>query len=346
MHTIQHRGRVIHLIDTPGFGDTYRSDEDVFLESAYSLIKAHELGIRISAIVYVQPMNNVRLTGSTKHNLNMLRELCGIDAYPCVWLAANRCDDVPLRQLQQNLEELKREPRFWKELCEGGATIFELDDQPRSALRLLDQILNADSTFILQFQREVLDEGRTIHDTSVGRVMFSGVSRTVSRLKLDLADLRHELEEARKQDQQSASDELQKSIRDTRQNLDEQIKQTQALSSTAAELKTQWDTIYAEERQRTSSRLEELDRKINELKKGARDEQSHLPPYEDLSRRSLQSLDRERAEVDSVLSMQLAQKNLKVAEGSLRAGWVGAIVGIGSFAVAAAPLAAVACSVM
>jgi hypothetical protein len=345
-HTMQHRGRVIHLIDTPGFGDTYRSDEDVFLESAYTLIKAYEFGIRISAIVYVQPMVNVRLTGSTKHNLKMLRELCGVDAYPCVWLAANRCDDVSSDQLEQNLEELKSEPSFWRELYEGGATIFELDDQPNSALALLDDILDVDSTYILQFQRQVLDEGRKIHDTSVGRVMFSEISRTVDGLKLDLVDLRHELEEARQQNQQSATDDLQKSIQDTKRNLDEQIKRTHALSNTAEELKTQWDAIYAEERRQTTNRFQELNRKINELNQTTKEEQACPPPYKESSGCSLQLLHRERAEVDSVLSMQLAQKNLKVAKGSLHAGWVGALVGLGSFAITAAPIAAVACSVM
>jgi hypothetical protein len=72
VHTMQHRGRIIHLIDTPGFGDMYRSDEDVFLESAYTLIKAYELGIRMSSIVYALSAREIDINLYLARNINIL----------------------------------------------------------------------------------------------------------------------------------------------------------------------------------------------------------------------------------------------------------------------------------
>ena len=287
----------------------------------------------------MQSMADNKLKGSTRNNLKMIRELCGVDAYPCVWLTATRCDDISPEQLKQRLEELKREPNFWKELYEGGATVFDLDNTPFSEHTLLDEILDADKTYTLQFQRQVMDEGQNIHDTSAGRVMSSEVSRTVTKLKLDLVRLRHELEERRQQNRKIETDDLQKSIEDTKQNLDEHIKRTQALSNTTEELKTQWDAILAENRRQINNRLQELDSKIDKCKQNLSEEQAPPPPYEHASRRSHESLDalrRERAEVDSLRSYQLAEKNLKVAEYSRDIALVSAIVGFGSLAIAAA----------
>lgn len=314
----------------------------MFLELAYILIKAYEFGIHISAIVYMQSMTRNRMQGSTRNNLKMLRALCGIDAYPCVWLTANECKKISPQQLQQRLEELEREPTFWKELYEGGATVFELDDLPRSADTLLDEILDVDKTYILQFQRQVVDEGREIHETSVGQAMSSEVSRTVNELKVELDHLRHELEEGRQQSRKTETEDLQKSIEYTEQSLDQQKKRAQALKSTTEELKTRWDAILAENRLQINDRLQELGNKIDERKQAIREEKAPPPPYEGLRRRrSLESLQQQRAELDEVRSMQLAEKNLKVAERSRDIALVSAIVGLGGFAIAAA-----SCNVM
>ena len=34
LHSFRHRDRTVHLIDTPGFNDTFRSEDDVFSEIA------------------------------------------------------------------------------------------------------------------------------------------------------------------------------------------------------------------------------------------------------------------------------------------------------------------------
>lgn len=344
VHTLDRSGKTIHLVDTPGFGDTYRSDEDVFLEIAYTLIKAYEFGIRVSGIVYLQPMTDFRVTGTLRRSLGLLKSLCGPRALASVALVANRCGEVDPKTKEERLHELRSKSYFWKEFCDSGSKVFEVEGGREACLSVLDSIIERDQTYTLGFQEQVVDQKLKISDTDAGKIVFSSTSATVHELKDELASLRHELDTAMKQSQQAAVSNLGTSIQHTKGQLDARIKQVQSLNTSAEMLKAEWDHRYEDEKQQMSFRIDELEDIIKSLNQKLNNNAGSPPSYQETLQR-IQEAQQERFEVASVQSLQLSRKNLRAARGSNAAGWIGAVAGLGSLAIAAAPLAAM-CSIM
>ena len=56
---------MIHLIDTLGFNDTYRTDSDVLKDLVFWLNKSYEHQIRLSGIVYLHPIHESMYEGAT-----------------------------------------------------------------------------------------------------------------------------------------------------------------------------------------------------------------------------------------------------------------------------------------
>lgn len=77
----------IHLIDTPGFDDTNRGDTAVLKDIATWLGETYKNQIRLSGVLYLHRIIDVRMAGSAKRNLLMFIELCGSDCFKHVVLA-------------------------------------------------------------------------------------------------------------------------------------------------------------------------------------------------------------------------------------------------------------------
>lgn len=344
VHTMNRSGKTVHLVDTPGFGDTYRSDEDVFLEIAYTLIKAYEFGIRVSGIVYLQPITDFRVTGTIRRSLEMLKSLCGPKALASVALVANRCGEIDSELKGDRMQELKSKSYFWKDFCDSGSEVFELEGGRQACLSVLDSIIERDQTYTLRFQEQVVDQKMKISNSDAGKLVFSSTSATVHELKDELAGLRQELDTAMKQSQQVAVSELGTNIQHTKGQLDARIKQVESLNTSAELLKAVWDHRYEDEKHQMSCRIDELEDIIKGLNQKLNSNADSPPSYQETLRR-IQEAQQERFEVASVQSLQLSRKNLTAARGSNAAGWIGAVAGLGSLAIAAAPLAAM-CAIM
>src|SRR6266516_2776470 len=94
MHTIEFNGRKVHLIDTPGFDDTYRSLADTLQEIVFWLTKSYKLDIKLSGIVYLHNISTPRLHGSCMKSLSLFKKLCGTQSFPGVVLATTMWDVV------------------------------------------------------------------------------------------------------------------------------------------------------------------------------------------------------------------------------------------------------------
>jgi hypothetical protein len=70
-------GYNIVIVDTPGFNDTYKSDTEVLLDLAKWLEVTYRQNAKLTGIVYLHRISDVRMDGSAMLNLNMFRKLCG-----------------------------------------------------------------------------------------------------------------------------------------------------------------------------------------------------------------------------------------------------------------------------
>ena len=80
-------GNQVYLIDTPGFNDTSRSDSETLRVLATYLGASYAQNVFIHGIVYLHPIANNRMGGSSKRNIDMFKALCGYSTYSNVAIA-------------------------------------------------------------------------------------------------------------------------------------------------------------------------------------------------------------------------------------------------------------------
>jgi hypothetical protein len=162
-------------VDTPGFDDTKISDEDVLKTLALWLMSSYKQNVRLSGIVYLHPIDQNRMTGTSHTNLRMLKKLCGDESLPSVVLATTMWSKVPGSEGRQREEQLQTEEEYWHDMIRHGSVVFRHDNTQESAIKIVDYILNRGQTTVLRFQQQVMVDGIDIEKTDAVQELKRGL---------------------------------------------------------------------------------------------------------------------------------------------------------------------------
>jgi hypothetical protein len=175
--------RDLYLIDTPGFNDTYKSDTDILREIASWLGRAYKHRIRLSGIVYLHSIDEVRFAGSAMKNLRMFKELCGEECLGNVVLATTHWKKENLKVQQSREEQLRTNQDKWSFMISKGSKMFRQDRGATSAVEIVRYLVSRQSTVILTIQRELVDEKKDLDKTGAGKEV--NADREEERLKFE-----------------------------------------------------------------------------------------------------------------------------------------------------------------
>ena len=114
----------VYLIDTPGFDDTNRSDNEVLCEIASWLTASYTAKIRLNGIIYLHRISDLRMQGSAKNNLFMFKKLCGQKALKNVILATTMWDRISEAEGEARENELITTPDFWGWMVSQGSKVY------------------------------------------------------------------------------------------------------------------------------------------------------------------------------------------------------------------------------
>lgn len=167
-YKFMHKGVPYVLIDTPGFDDTYKSNDEVVEEVIEWLTASYRGGMKLKGVIYLHRINEIRMLGSAFANLRMFRTLCGSGPLQHVVLATTWWDDIPYDQALEHEAELKSNPNFWKRMIDKGSRVVRLGQDRRGCMKLLEGFASNTST-TLQVQDETIRQGLHIHETAAMR---------------------------------------------------------------------------------------------------------------------------------------------------------------------------------
>lgn len=188
-------GRVVLLVDTPGFDDTYRSDAEILSEISKMLIAQHKLGVRLKGVVYLHRISDDRLAGSSMKTLKLFKQICGEKAFSSVLLVTTRWDKVGSEELGAAHErELSR--GVWQDMMRSGANMARFYGDRESAQTIINQLVVTSSVVgvVLQIQDELLHQGKRLHETKAG----AAVSDEIANLKMQMQEELQALEQERR----------------------------------------------------------------------------------------------------------------------------------------------------
>ncbi|KAJ5971290.1 uncharacterized protein N7479_001208 [Penicillium vulpinum] len=190
-YSMEVEGRLVYLVDTPGFNDTFRSDHEVLLEVAFVLSQIYREGMKLAGILYLHRISDNRVTGSALKNLNLLECMCGSDAASRVFFVTTMWHSTR----EEHDEEVLRESRlvstreYWGRFCRYGSQTKRWAGTQSSAFLMIKALisLSDDKGYEpLLIQREIVDEGKSPKNTTAGQDLAAQYTAAENKLLSDL----------------------------------------------------------------------------------------------------------------------------------------------------------------
>ncbi|OBZ65140.1 hypothetical protein A0H81_14862 [Grifola frondosa] len=185
-------GRLVSLVDTPGFDDSRDgvSDADILQQLAIFLKDEYEKSKSLGGLIYTHRITDNRLTKSAKKHLLLARNLCGTDALENLVIVTTMWGNVDADLGTAREHELKT--GYFKTLLDRGAKLIRHDQGVISAHRIVSDMLT-DRPIPLQFQREIVDERLPLACTAAGLELNSELNALIEKHEIEMRELREEM---------------------------------------------------------------------------------------------------------------------------------------------------------
>ncbi|KAJ8111806.1 hypothetical protein OPT61_g5684 [Boeremia exigua] len=176
VHTMQMLGRTVHLIDTPGFNDTLRSDCVTFQELAYWLAAADDKKFQLSGIIFLHRITDIRFHSSTKRALEIFKAICGEDAFRGTVVATTMWDRVATCEIERARDRhSKLKTKLEGDILAFGGRLIPVSAAEVDPCNIVRHIVRKDLRLNLAFQIELRHHDRLIHQTTAGKIVYDGL---------------------------------------------------------------------------------------------------------------------------------------------------------------------------
>ncbi|KAK1223445.1 hypothetical protein PQX77_013684 [Marasmius sp. AFHP31] len=227
--------RAVALIDTPGFDDVTKTETEILNMLAVFLSKTLEEKTRLTGIIYLHRISDMRVSGISARNIRIFRELCGEDTLKNVVIVTNRWEEVPEDSGEAREEELRTKDIFFKPALDKGARMVRHNNTHDSASTIVKSLV---------VNHEVLEVMKKHNDE-------------LERIKNEMQALTENKDEEARQELDSSTAVLQGELAKAEEN-------TQRLARDYNALKVEYEEKL-KTTQTAERRVEELQAQVEEL---------------------------------------------------------------------------------
>ncbi|KAI4232031.1 MAG: hypothetical protein LQ349_005249 [Xanthoria aureola] len=229
------------LVDTPGFDDPSLSDISVLQSIASCLADISEgllfpnLAAQISGIIFMQAINEPRMTGTMMRNLAILRLLVGEGNMEHCVLVTTKWGLEESDVAERREAELIQTKDYWGCFLAEGAGIERYGDSHESALVIM-RAATRRGGFVPRLMQEYAVDGMKLSATAAGHAIDGDVARARERNEQELEKLRAEYKSAMDEDDAestAALNAVRLRMEESMKVLDEETEQLRATRSEA-----------------------------------------------------------------------------------------------------------------
>ncbi|CAE6413266.1 hypothetical protein RSOLAG22IIIB_04101 [Rhizoctonia solani] len=266
--------RNVVLFDTPGFDDTHLSDTEILKRISGFLAASYKEGFKLTGIIYMHRITDIRMGGISRRTFNVFRKLCGQDSLSNVLLVTNMWSDPPTPEQIERETELRTHEDFFQPAIEQGATMVRRTHKDTQSAHDIIRMLLEKDPIAMQVQQELIDEGKALLDTGAGREVEHELIMATEKHVAEMAELKSEMTDA---------------LRDRDERTQKELAQFQE-EAKAAEAKRQAELAalkkgHDEEQARWQKQAEQ-----------AREEQKAMEAHQQALRRDLEETKKRQAE--------------------------------------------------
>ncbi|KAF2746414.1 hypothetical protein M011DRAFT_478035 [Sporormia fimetaria CBS 119925] len=299
-YQFRHGRRVYTLVDCPGFNDTIRSDQDVLEDITSWLSQNYGSGQLLSGIIYLHPISDTRVQGSTMTQFRVFKELCGDAFYSNIVLGTTFWSKVCAAEGEARERQLFSTRGMLGDMRDLGAEVVRVSEDRSECLRLIERFTGKTRTG-MRVQKELAKSGSAANfmSTSAGKLLSSinSSARNGWRAKVDSIQLKH-----------SARREKRALIRENRATM-AQVEKENKNKLKAAEKQRQADLRAQKQREK-----EERDRLEKAKQEQKRLEQQRLREAEAEAARQRADLESKRAAAEATARRLEQQQAIARAE--------------------------------
>ncbi|KAL0057038.1 hypothetical protein AAF712_016342, partial [Marasmius tenuissimus] len=181
------------LIDTPGFDDTNKTETEILSMLATYLANMFEQNQKLSGVIYLHRISDVRVGGISARNFRMFRELCGEDTLKNVVIVTNRWEEVPQDIGDAREEELRTKDIFFKPALDKHARMVRHHNTHDSASTIVKSLVR-NTPLPLLIQKEMVEEKKLLVETAAGEVVNQDVLEVMKKHSAELERIKHEMQ--------------------------------------------------------------------------------------------------------------------------------------------------------
>ncbi|TFK29014.1 hypothetical protein FA15DRAFT_583185 [Coprinopsis marcescibilis] len=186
-------GRNVVLIDTPGFDDTSKSDTEILELIAQFLVTSYQDGRKLSGLIFIHRISDVRMGGVSTKNFRMFRKLCGESTLKNVIIVTNMWGNVEQEIGEAREAELATQDEFFKPVLDKGAKMMRHLNTVDSAQVIVRQVFPYQAE-ALQIQKEVVDEKKDLSQTAAADEIDRELKEIAEKQRLERERIQAEAE--------------------------------------------------------------------------------------------------------------------------------------------------------
>jgi hypothetical protein len=241
----------VQLIDTPGFDDTSRTDDQVLRQLASWLSFAYQQGYRLNGMVYLQTIGEPRMKGSHLTNLRMFQEMTGLDNMESVVLTTTMWDKTDRDAAKKRELQLMEEDKFWQPMIKRKSHVKRFMNDRQSALDII-RVLVEKHKMVPKLQHEMNVEGKDLDQTNAGKAVNKRLIEQKEKHEQEKKDLMKQMEKALQENDMKYTQEL-LDAQDTN------TKQMQQLEHAQQELKVSNERLLKEKEEQIAHARQEME---------------------------------------------------------------------------------------
>ena len=262
----------------------------------------------LAGAIYVHRISDKRFAGIAGQDFNMFRELCGEHALKNVALVTNMWSAVTREVGEAREKELSA--TFFKPVLEKGAQMVWHFGTPESAHGAIRKIIAINSLVVLRIQWELVDERKSLLNTSAGKAVNRELEEQVRQHEAEFNRVWEDMQQALKDKDEVARKELEEETRRLQKQMRRIGKDLEGMSAN-----------YAVEKERVNVRVKEIEQAPERERQRVEAELVNLSRHlQDVANASmanqvkLEQEMRERERIETEHNHQLADLNHRLQE--------------------------------
>lgn len=180
----------------------------------------------VVGLLYFHRITDARMAGSSLKSLRLFEKICGSQNFGAVSIVTTMWGLLKGEDAHQHAmkraESLKSTPEFFGNLIQGGAIMVQHDNTFKRAVEIVEHLAKRNQSVLLDMQVEMVDEGRSLRETSAGQFLHGELSEVRAKYKRELQHLQEALEEARHEE----DEDLVSTISEQQRECEEYIKKS------------------------------------------------------------------------------------------------------------------------